>query len=566
MLRPLQVLKRYAPHDGTLAALLATRVAVAPEHDALVFEESAISYARLHALVDRAEAMYAQRGVRPGDRVGVMSTNHPSTVVTLLALARLGAVMVPVNPDYRAAEAGYVFGHAQVCGVLCSPDVLATVREALAGMADALWLMLNRAVADTALPVFDEAVTAAPSEAPPEAGSPDAPCVFIYTSGTTGFPKGVMHGQRTLILAGEGFVQRMYLQPEDRLLAILPMFHINALFYSLAGALAAGATLVLLPRFSASTFWADVARTRATEANTIAAVSNILLRRPRSEFVPGHSLRKIYGAPFSPETYEVFQREFGVPTLIEGYGMSEIPGALNNPFEGPHKIGSMGRPSTHPDPNVQLAQLKIVDDDGHELPDGQTGELVVKTPLAMQGYYRDPAQTATAFRDGWFLTGDLAWRDADGYFWFVARKKDIIRKRGENISGAELDRVIESHPAVLQGRRDCGAGSAGRRRDPGGHRAQAGRRCRCAADRGLVSRAAGADQGAALRGLRRRLAADADAPRRQVPAARGRHAARTGRGPARRRGLSRHLARCLRVHSARGAASSARSSVFSTLP
>jgi crotonobetaine/carnitine-CoA ligase len=172
--------------------------------------------------------------------------------------------------------------------------------------------------------------------------------------------------------------------------------------------------------------------------------------RPRSEFVPGHALRKIYGAPFSPETYEVFQREFGVPTLIEGYGMSEIPGALNNPFEGPHKIGSMGRPSTHPDPSVPLAQLKVVDDDGHDLPDGQTGELVVRTPLVMQGYYRDPAQTEAAFRDGWFLTGDLAWRDADGYYWFIARKKDIIRKRGENISGAELDRVIESHPAVLQ--------------------------------------------------------------------------------------------------------------------
>jgi crotonobetaine/carnitine-CoA ligase len=130
--------------------------------------------------------------------------------------------------------------------------------------------------------------------------------------------------------------------------------------------------------------------------------------------------------------------------------MSEIPGALNNPFEGPHKIGSMGKPSRHPDPGVQLAQLKIVDDEGRELPDGQTGELMVRTPLVMQGYYRDEEQTRAAFRNGWFLTGDLAWRDGDGYFWFVARKKDIIRKRGENISGAELDRVVESHPDVLQ--------------------------------------------------------------------------------------------------------------------
>jgi crotonobetaine/carnitine-CoA ligase len=336
-----------------------------------------------------------------------------------------------------------------VSGALCSPEVLPTVREAITAMAPAPWLMLNRAGA-AGPPLFDDEVAATQGAAPADTATPDVPCVFIYTSGTTGFPKGVMHSQRALLMAGEGFVQRMYLQPDDRLLCILPMFHVNALFYSLAGALAAGAMLILMPRFSANMFWREVARTRATEVNTIAAVSNILMRRPRSEFVPNHALRKIYGAPFSAETYEIFAREFGVPTLIEGYGMSEIPGALNNPFDGPHKIGSMGKPSLHPDPSVQLAQLKIVDDRGRELPDGQTGELVVRTPLAMLGYYRDDEQTRAAFRDGWFLTGDLAWRDGDGYFWFVARKKDIIRKRGENISGAELDRVVESHPDVLQ--------------------------------------------------------------------------------------------------------------------
>jgi crotonobetaine/carnitine-CoA ligase len=449
MLSPLDVLKLYPLHAATAASLLDSRAAVAPERECLVFEQRAISYASLQQRVQQAAAWFAQRGVRAGERIGVMSTNHPSTVVTLLALARIGAVMVPVNPDYKAAEAGYVFSHAGVSGVLCSPEALPIVRDAVASVQPAPWLVLNRA-GDAALPVFDEVVQATRGAPPPDVQTPDAPCVFIYTSGTTGFPKGVMHGQRTWILAGEGFVARMHLQPEDRLLCILPMFHINALFYSLAGALAAGATLVLVPRFSASTFWRDAARSRATEANTIAAVSNILLRRPRSEFVPGHALRKIYGAPFTAETYDVFEREFGVPTLIEGYGMSEIPGALNNPFEGPHKIGSMGRPSLHPDPAIQLAQLKVVDDSGAELPDGEVGELLVKTPLVMQGYYRDPEQTRAAFRDGWFLTGDLARRDADGYFWFVARKKDIIRKRGENISGAELDRVVEAHPLVLQ--------------------------------------------------------------------------------------------------------------------
>jgi carnitine-CoA ligase len=449
MRRPIEVLSDYRPHGGTLDSMLASRAAAAPGREFLVFEDTASSYADVQHRVGRAAALFAARGVTAGDRIGVMSTNHPSTVIALMALARIGAVMVPVNPDFRAAEAGYVLEHAQVSGVLCSPQALPTVREAVAAMTPAPWLMLNRA-GTAGAPWFDDEVAATPGPVPDDTATPDAACVFIYTSGTTGFPKGVMHSQRALLLAGEGFVQRMYLQPEDRLLCVLPMFHVNALFYSLAGALAAGATLILVPRFSASTFWRDVVRSRATEANTIAAVSQILMRRPRSEFLPGHPLRKIYGAPFSAETYEVFAREFGVPTLIEGYGMSEIPGALNNPFEGPHKIGSMGKPSLHPDPRIELAQLNIVDDQGRELPDGQTGELVVRTPLVMLGYYRDAAQTRAAFRDGWFLTGDLAWRDGDGYFWFVARKKDIIRKRGENISGAELDRVVELHPDVLQ--------------------------------------------------------------------------------------------------------------------
>jgi crotonobetaine/carnitine-CoA ligase len=146
----------------------------------------------------------------------------------------------------------------------------------------------------------------------------------------------------------------------------------------------------------------------------------------------------------------VFRDEFNMPHVIEGFGMSEIPGALNNPFDGERRVRSMGKPSTHPDPAIKLTELKVIDDDGNTVAPGTIGELAVKTPTILQGYFKDPEQTRNAFRDGWFLTGDLAWYDKDGYFWFVARKKDIIRKRGENISGAELDRVIGNHPAVLE--------------------------------------------------------------------------------------------------------------------
>ena len=451
---PLQVLQLYPPHDGSLTGLLHSRTSVAPARECLVYQGQSFSYAQVKVAMARTAAVLSARGVRAGDRVGIMSRNHPSAVLTLLALASLGATMVPLNPDYGAPETAYVLGHAEVACVICAPEVLERVQSACAALGIAPWLMLNEAAATGAAanppPVLSNEADSWTGALTGNAGTADSTCVFIYTSGTTGFPKGVMHSQRNLVTAGEGFVERMHLQPRDRLLCVLPMFHVNAIFYSLGGALAAGATLILEPRFSASKFWQIVKETGATEVNTIAAASSMLMLRPRSEFVGGHQLCKIYGAPFSAETYRVFHEEFHVPTLIEGYGMSEIPGALNNPFEGPHKVGSMGRPSRHPDPSVQLAELRIANDAGTFLGTGEVGELVVRTPIVMQGYFKDEAQTRASFRDGWFLTGDLASVDSDNYFWFVARKKDIIRKRGENISGAELDRVIGSHPAVLE--------------------------------------------------------------------------------------------------------------------
>jgi crotonobetaine/carnitine-CoA ligase len=130
--------------------------------------------------------------------------------------------------------------------------------------------------------------------------------------------------------------------------------------------------------------------------------------------------------------------------------MTEIPGAFSNPYEGPHKLGSIGKPGRHPDPSLTWTQARILDGEGHDVPDGAVGELAVRIPTLMQGYYRDPGETAASFRDGWFMTGDLMRRDADGYYFFVARKKDIIRRRGENISGAELDRVLGEHPGVSE--------------------------------------------------------------------------------------------------------------------
>jgi len=451
VLQPLEVLSLYPPHDGTLASLLRSRASVAPEREFIVFGDRAWTYSGVVAEVERAAALLRGLGVEHGDRVAAMSINDPTTVFALFALAEIGAILVPLNADHRVDEARYVLEHAQVGGIICSEQALPVARAASAAMRPAPWLMGNGAAAAPfgELRSFDDSPAAMP-EAKAAAAAADDVCVLIYTSGTTGFPKGVMHTQRTIALCGEAFVERVHLQPDDRALCVLPMFHINAIGYSLAGTLAAGATLILERKFSASQFWRIVKASGATQANALAAITSILMRRPKSEFAAGHRLRMIYGAPLSAETIRTFQQDYHVPVLIEGYGMSEIPGVLSNPYAGPRKPGSMGMPCRHPDPALRLSEVRIVDDDGTPLADGEIGEIAVRTPLVMQGYFRDPEQTARAFRDGWFLTGDLGRRDADGFYWFVARKKDIIRKRGENISGAELDRVIGEHPSVLE--------------------------------------------------------------------------------------------------------------------
>jgi crotonobetaine/carnitine-CoA ligase len=449
---PLEVLRMHPPHDGSLAGLVASRAAVHGDKPFLLFEGRTITWRDIEPLVQRTAAAYAALGVKHGDRVATYAPTRPEIVITLFALARLGAWMVPVNPDLRVEEVRYILEHAGVCGIACAAEAAALAREAASNLKPAPWQILLEPDDADGLPSLAE-LTARAAPIGETRGAADDVCIVVYTSGTTGFPKGVMHSQRNMVLAGEGFVERMHLTPDDRLMAVLPLFHINALFYSLCGAAACGGSLVLVPKFSASRFWQVAAETGATEFNFIAAISSILAQRPRSELVP-HKIVKAYGAPIPAEIDRIFREEFGVKVMLEGYGMTEIPGACNNPFPGAGlgemRLGAMGKPARHPDHSMPFAELRVIDDSGRDLPVGETGELAVRTPMIMKGYYRDPEATKAAFADGWFLTGDLVKRDADGYFWFVARKKDIIRRRGENISGAELDRVMGEHPAVAE--------------------------------------------------------------------------------------------------------------------
>ena len=216
------------------------------------------------------------------------------------------------------------------------------------------------------------------------------------------------------------------------------------------GALAAGAGLVLVRKFSAGLFWEQAVRYKATQFNFVGAVGRILCRRPESEFRSDHRLRTAYGALVTPDVYKHFTRRFKIVNVIDGYGLTEVPRVSQNPIGGRIKMRSMGLPAPHPDPEVTFAEVKVVDNGGDPLPAGEKGELIIRSPVMMKGYYKDAHRTREAVRDGWFYSGDYVYRDEDGYLFFVDRKKDIIRKKGENISATEIETVINSSPKVSE--------------------------------------------------------------------------------------------------------------------
>lgn len=438
MLSPLETLGRYAPHDFTLHGLLRSRAAAGAERLFLRDGARDWTYGRFRDDVAAAAALLSGEGVRAGDRVAVLAPTTAELVISLFAITRLGAVFVPVNPELRVNEAATVLARSRPRLVLHATSLHALTAEA-AGASGVKLIALETALGDLA------GASRLPESHPGPAA--DDTCLVFFTSGTTGVPKGVMHAHRNFVVAGEGFVERQWLQSDDRMLCILPMFHVNALFYSLGGALAAGAALILGGKFSASRFWRIVADNRATQVNMLGSIGKILALRPRDEFVPGHVLDRVYCVPMPADVQKVFREEFGVRWIAEGYGMSEIPGIFAQPYGVAPQPGTMGRVCRHPDGRA-LGDVRIVDEEGRDVPVGEPGMLLVRTELAMLGYFEAPDLTRAAMRDGYFVTGDRVREASPGVYAFVARDKDIIRRRGENISAVEIDQAALSCPGV----------------------------------------------------------------------------------------------------------------------
>jgi carnitine-CoA ligase len=267
----------------------------------------------------------------------------------------------------------------------------------------------------------------------------DDPAVLIPTSGTTGRSKLVTQTQRAYAMAGEGFSWWLGLTEEDRLMTSLPLFHINAPAYSVLGSVAARASLVLLPRFSASGFIDSARRYGATEFNAIGAMLEILMRQPERPDDADNPLRLAYAGPTPPEERHLeFERRFGL-TLTSGYAMSETPyGTVW--AHGTRPYGTLGSPRQHP----ALGRV-------NEARVNSDGELELRNPAVMKGYWRMPEETAQVLgADGWLKTGDLVTENPDGTYTFVGRRKEVIRRRGENVAPAEIEGALVSHPDVVE--------------------------------------------------------------------------------------------------------------------
>lgn len=403
--------------ERTIPALFRAAVADVPDKPWLFADAGQWTYAEAQAAVERAATALRGLGVAPGDRVLVTPANTPDYLFAWLALMEVGAVQVPVNPASTPTElAGFV---AQVEPALIVTDPSMAVEGG--------WPTV--AVGD----LFD----AAPDGRGPASVDPDDIAVMIPTSGTTGRSKLVMQTHLAYVLAGEGFPFWLGLGSEDRLAATLPLFHINAAAYSTLGSVAARAQLALLPRFSASGFLDAMRRVGATQFNAIGAMLEMLMRQPPRDDDADNPLRRCYAGP-SPtrERHLEIEARFGFE-IVGGYGMSETPYGLIWP-PGTRPYGSMGVPRQHP----QLGQV-------NEARVAADGELELRNPAVMRGYYRMPEETAAVTtEDGWLRTGDLVRRDDEGFYWFLGRKKEVIRRRGENLSPLEVEVTLQRHPDV----------------------------------------------------------------------------------------------------------------------
>jgi acyl-CoA synthetase (AMP-forming)/AMP-acid ligase II len=424
---------------GTVRALIDRAAAQRPDAVyALAAErDAAIDYRGLLASCRRIAALLAAHGVAPGETVSLVMPNGLATLRVLLGALWADRCVNPVNLLSQPQQMRYVIEHSDCRLVFVAPEWEAKVREMLAGIARPVALVVADPDAER-LPGEDREEDAAPP-------SPDALALLMYTSGTTGRPKGVMLTQANLAANAGAIAREHALGPDDRVLGVLPLYHINAFAVTMLAPLASQGSVAMAPKFSVARFWAQAIGSRCTWLNVVPTIVSYLLEgeAPPRDALARLRLCRSASAALPPEHLRGFERRFGIG-VIETMGLTETAApSFSNPLDpAQRKLGSVGRASG--------CEARVIDAALRPLPDGTTGEIAIRGPNVMLGYYKNPEATASAFTpDGWLHSGDLGHRDADGFFFVTGRIKELIIKGGENIAPREIDEALLQHPAVL---------------------------------------------------------------------------------------------------------------------
>jgi malonyl-CoA/methylmalonyl-CoA synthetase len=420
--------------DSTIAALNAA-CEQRPEHPFLVWDERALSFGAVHEMAAGWAARYRELGVAPGDRVALFLGNCPEFVAAYLGAHMAGAIVVLVNAAYRRTELAHILADSGTKIVVtdeAGAREVAGVRGELPGLSEILVnakCKMQNTPSDFAFCILHS----------------DDVALIAYTSGTTGRAKGAMLTHGNLMANSAAVTKAWHWSEHDRLLLTLPLFHIHGLGVGLHGALLTGSTVDLRPGFEASAVLDTLARGETTMFFGVPTMYVRLVETARRAVSTRRVRLFVSGsAPLAPQTFAEFEQRFG-QRILERYGMSETVMNMTNPYEGERRPGTVGMPFPGQEARIVDVRTRQV------LGDGESGEIQVRGPHVFKGYWGNPQATAEVLDgEGWFSTGDLGWRSADGYYTIVGRARELIISGGYNIYPREVEEVLEAHPLVAE--------------------------------------------------------------------------------------------------------------------
>lgn len=418
----------------------------------LLFRDQSISYGEVNEKSNQVARGFLDMGVKKGDKVVVIMHNCPEILYVWFGLAKIGAVEVPLNVAHRGEVLEYMINHSDAQTLVVADSLLdrvTFVQDKLTNIKQVV--VFSETTYDTSasplrFPTHDFGrLMDNPGSAPEASVNYWDPASIIYTSGTTGLSKGAVHCHNFQLLCAQDLVPYLTYTEDDIVFSPLPLFHVNAKYFSTMVVMMVGGKYAIGERFSARKFWQDIKKYQATAFHFLGGVASIIYNQPPREDDGDNTVRIAWGGPVPPNIFKDFEKRFNLTINSRYFGMTETGMIIRASCDDPN-FSSCGK-------NTEGYEVKLLDSQGDEVGVDEIGEICVR-PLRphsfMSGYYKRPEATLEAMEGYWFHTGDLSKKDKDGYFYFVDRKKDALRRRGENISSFEIERVVVSHPAVRE--------------------------------------------------------------------------------------------------------------------